>query len=475
MEITNKLADLSARIKVTAPAKLSTEHVPFVIHHANLVRTLKGIDGLGLREGSIAEDHSLAIDAQGLIEDIFPSSDQARAQALSDGHKSIDAQGRYILPGLINAHAHVFGSGKGIPLGINTKDSQAMAKSFLQTVPGQAFLRKITESNIRQALLSGVTTLRTVGDIAYDTVALRDRINDGETVGPRILASGPLLAIHGGHGAPLIALEGDSEEEIISNVHQLLDHGVDVIKIAATGGVTDSQVLGEAGQPQMTEENMRLICQEAHKAGVMVAAHAQSLEGTKRALKAGVDTIEHGSTLDQEVTALYRKNPNSLRGWSAVIPTLSAMLPTVSLDQDELGMSDVARSNSAQVGENLLTGLREAVAKNLHVGVGTDSAMPYVTQYNTWRELDYLVRYAGMAPAQAIYAATGANAEILGLDQMTGSLTIGLAADLLVVEGNPLDDLRALDKPALVVAGGIPVWRPHAKHFPAVDQALDTI
>ena len=147
----------------------------------------------------------------------------------------------------------------------------------------------------------------------------------------------------------------------------------------------------------------------------------------------------------------------------------------VSLDQDKVGINDTARANAERIAEHMLAGYREAVAKNLHIGVGTDAAMPYVTQYNTWRELDFLVRYTGMTAAQAIYAATAGNAEILNISDVTGSLDEGLSADLLVTEGNPLENLRTLNNPSLVVTHGIPVWRPHARHIAEIDEELDTL
>lgn len=470
------IGSLRARFPARKPAcRASAEHVPFAIRHANIIRTRKGIDGLGMKEGSVDNDMTVVISEDGTIEAVFPSSDTARMKEIPAGYRSIDAQGRYIMPGLINAHVHVFGSGRRLSSNMGDKGPQKTLKHFTATVLGRAMIRRLTRYNIRQQLLSGVTTVRTLGDIAYDSADLRDDIQDGTVTGPRILASGPLLSAPGGHGAPLIALECPDEESTLANVHTLLDNGANAVKIAATGGVIDSQEADEAGRPQMSESLMRIICTEAHKAGVIVAAHAQSLEGVKAALRAGVDTIEHGSDLDKEAVALFRHNPGSLKGYSALIPTLSTILAMVSLDQDKVGINDTARANAERIAEHMLAGYREAVAKNLHIGVGTDAAMPYVTQYNTWRELDFLVRYTGMTAAQAIYAATAGNAEILNISDVTGSLDEGLSADLLVTEGNPLENLRTLNNPSLVVTHGIPVWRPHARHIAEIDEELDTL
>ena len=146
-------------------------------------------------------------------------------------------------------------------------------------------------------LHSGVTTIRSVGDVGYEVVKVAEEIDRGEYLGPRVLASGPLLAITGGHGAPQIALTSDSPWAARRNARGNIQRGVKAIKISATAGVTDARAIGYAGRPEMTEEEMAAICEEAHNAGIRVAAHAQSAAGIRASLRAGVDTIEHGAQL----------------------------------------------------------------------------------------------------------------------------------------------------------------------------------
>ena len=224
----------------------------------------------------------------------------------------------------------------------------------------------------------------------------------------------------------------------------------------------------------MNVEQMRAICDEAHQYGVIVGAHAQSPEGVRRSLLAGVDTIEHGSVLDDEIDRhVPAQIRNALRGYSALIPTLSAGLPLTLLGQDVTGITDIQLENSKNVVGGMVSGARQAHEAGLMIGVGTDTGMTFVPQYATWRELELLVAYAGFSPAEALHAATAVNASILGVDAETGSLEVGKSADLLVLNANPLDDLRALEHPALVIAAGHPVWRPAPKRFADIDALLD--
>ena len=255
-------------------------------------------------------------------------------------------------------------------------------------------MRKRTKANILTQLNSGVTGLRSLGDPGYEVAEAREAIEAAEYVGPRILASGPLLAAIGGHGVPQIALVNDSPWEGRRNVRQSLRNGANCIKIAATGGVTDARSLGEAGRPQLTEEEMAAICDETHEAGVIVATHAQGEIGVTEAQKAGVDTIEHGCPLTPEMVELFKNNPRSLRRYSALVPTLIPALPLSTLDTEVTKVNDVVKPNGIAIFENMLDGLRTAVAEGVVIGTGTDSACTYVTHYSFWRELDYLVRFA---------------------------------------------------------------------------------
>ena len=421
--------------------------------------------------GTVLENHSIGVDKHGTIVYVGP----ADAAPHLPGARRINLHGKFVLPGLINAHAHLFSDGKPLHPALTSERGGAIAAKVFNTLPGRALMRKRTKANILTQLNSGVTGLRSLGDPGYEVVEAREAIEAGEYVGPRILASGPLLAATGGHGVPQIALVNDSPWEGRRNVRHNLRNGATCIKIAATGGVTDARSLGEAGRPQLTEEEMAAICDEAHEAGVIVAAHAQGEVGVTAALKAGVDTIEHGCPLTPEMVELFKNNPRSLRGYSALVPTLIPALPLARLDTEVTKVNDVVKQNGIAIFEGMLDGLRTALAEGVVIGTGTDSACTYVTHYSLWRELDYLVRFGGMTPAQALHAATQTNAEILGWGDVTGRVQEGFDADLVVVDANPLESFRNLSAPHMVIARGHLIEEPAFETLDELDAVLDGI
>ncbi|WP_431836490.1 amidohydrolase family protein [Cellulomonas sp. Y8] len=421
--------------------------------------------------GTVLPDHTVLVDATGTITEVGPTA----AVPVPAGYRRLSGTGRYVLPGLINAHAHLFADGKPLPPVLTSESAEHLVSAVFHSPVGRRVVTGRARRNVDTQLRSGVTTIRSLGDVAYEVVRVRDEIEGGKRVGPRLLPSGPLLAGTGGHGTPTIALVGDDPWAARRNVRTNLRKGVGAIKIAATGGVTDARAIGEAGRPQLTEEEMTAICEEAHTAGVLVAAHAQSREGIARALRAGVDTIEHGAGMDAEIVDLFRDNPRSLRGWSALVPTLQACLPLVRLPRSDTGIDDVVHANAEMILDEMLQGIRDARAHGIALGMGTDSALTYVTHYNTWREIDLLVRYGGLTVAEALHAATTGNARVLGLEAVTGAVQAGRAADLLVVDGDPLADLRALAHPAYVVVRGAVLDHPAVERFPEIDDRLDTL
>ncbi|MFF3215475.1 amidohydrolase family protein [Streptomyces sp. NPDC002886] len=424
----------------------------------------------GDTEGTVLPGRTIVVGAKGDIEQVGPTA----TTPVPGGYRAVDTAGRFVVPGLINAHAHLFSDGRPLPGILVNESTQGLVSLFARSPVGRRFFKRRTKSNVLTQLRSGVTTIRSVGDVAYEVVAVADEIDRGQYVGPRVLASGPLLAVTGGHGAPQIALISDSPWEARRNTRLNLRHGVKAIKISATAGVTDARTIGHAGRPEMTEEEMTAICEEAHNAGVLVAAHAQSKEGILAALRAGADTIEHGAALTSEIIELFLDNPRSLHGTSALIPTFAACLPLVKLDQEVTGISDISKANAVLVLDEMIQGLRTALEHGVHIGMGTDSALTFVTHYDAWREMDLVVRYGGLTPAQALNAATTTNARILGLDDVTGSVEPGKAADLVVLDSNPLDGFRTFTDPLMVVARGTIIDRPSVTRYPDLDAHLDS-
>jgi imidazolonepropionase-like amidohydrolase len=422
-------------------------------------------------EGSLLPGRTVTVDERGRISAVGPVADVA----IGAGVRTVDGAGRFLMPGLINAHAHLFADGRRLPPIVVSRSAERLVALFGHSPFGRALVARRAKANVLTQLRSGVTTLRSLGDVGYEVVAVGAAIERGDYVGPRVLASGPLLAVPGGHGAPQIALTSDSPSQARRNVQRNLRHGVTAIKIAATGGVTDARSVGEAGRPQMTVAQMTAICEEAHAAGLLVAAHAQSREGVLRALRAGVDTIEHGASMTDEIAELFRSNPRSLRGFSALVPTLQAGLPLVRLPPRVTGIGPVVRANAELAVEEALRGVRDAVEHGVLIGMGTDSALTFVTHYNTWREVDLVARLTPLGASGALHAATRANARILGLETETGAIEPGRAADLVLLDENPLRSLRTLTRPVLVSARGHVLDHPEVHRFDDVDRLLDTI
>ncbi|MBW9325013.1 amidohydrolase family protein [Enterococcus casseliflavus] len=391
---------------------------------------------------------------------------------LDEHTQVIDCQNKYIFPGLINAHAHLFASGKPLNLQIPAFVTR-IGYMMLKTSVGNALLRKIMHQNAQTQLQSGVTTLRSVGEFFYQDVRLRDWYESGESLGPTLQVSGFFLTTTEGHGAPYLALEGDSPWEGRKNVRKNLRQGIDWIKICVTGGVTDALRIGEAGALQLTEEEIEAICEEAHKVGRMVAAHVESTEGVRIAFRAGVDSIEHGAVMDEEIIELYKKNPKSYRGYTTLVPTFQAAAPFALLKKEETQVSDIVYENGKIVYEAMLASFHEAVGQGIALGAGNDASMSFVTHYDFWRELDHFVRYGGITPAQALEIATLGNAKLLGIDTDYGSIEAGKKADLLVLSENPLENVRHLNTIEQVYKHGQLVEKKTVKRYPEIDRLLD--
>ncbi|MDO7907598.1 amidohydrolase family protein [Paenibacillus sp. JX-17] len=425
----------------------------------------------GEAEKGIDQGLTMLTGPDGLIQEIGKAGDVA----VPSYYQTIDVAGKYIMPGLINAHVHLFADGKPFALSASEGLLNFAFHHILDTSLGRRILKKRMKKNALTALHAGVTTMRSVGEFFYNDVQLRDEIQAGQFVGPNLLVSGYFLSVTGGHGAPYLALTGDSPWEARKNVRINVKNGVDLIKICVTGGVTDAKMVGEAGRLQMTEEEVAAVCDEAHKIGIRVAAHVESTEGVRIALRGGVDTIEHGAEMDEEIIHLYKNNPKALQGYTALIPTLQAAYPTARLDVSLTKASATVKENSRLVYDSMLKGLQQAVEHGVKIGVGTDAAMSYVTHYDLWRELDHMMRRTKLNASQVIEMVTKVNAEILGMDHLTGSIEIGKYADLIVMERNPLEDIQALSDAAMVMVRGRLITAPSVTRIQEVDELLDRV
>lgn len=393
------------------------------------------------------------------IESVVPQTAKA-----PDGYQQVDLNGRYIMPGLINMHLHLPASGRP-----KKKEDDNVKKVRLLT--GNALFRRIVRSMCERyaktQLMSGVTTIRTMGGVLDVDSQIRDRIDQGKITGSRILAADMAVSVEGGHMAHSLAYAAHSQDEARSLVRKILKGRPDVIKLMITGGVLDAKAKGEPGELKMPAEYVKAACDEAHRAGLKVAAHVESTEGVRCALKNGVDTIEHGAVPDQEIIELFKE-----RG-ACQIATISPALPFALFDRSISGVSEVAQYNGKIVFDGIIECARTCLENGIPVGLGTDTGCPYITHYDMWRELNYYHKYCGVSRAFALYTATKLNARLAGIGDVTGSIEEGKCADFVVTRENPLEDLQALRNIDMVVARGHIIRRPKVKKMPEVERQLD--
>jgi len=397
----------------------------------------------------------------GRIKEILPNED-----TVSDC-EVIDLKGAYVLPGLINLHVHMATSGK--PPKANKKPTnykrlfQILSRSRLV----KFVLKRMLKGYARTELMSGVTTIRTVGGILDMDARIRDEINDGKLIGPRILAGNTGVSVPGGHFAGSIATEAESPEQAREHVRQIAATGPDHIKLMITGGVMDASEEGEPGVLRMPPEIVKAACDEAHRLGYKVAAHVESPEGVRVALENGVDTVEHGAKLDDNMIRLFKE-----RGASPVC-TISPALPYAVFDLSESHAPAVAKKNGKIVMDGIIECARTCRENGIPVGLGNDVGCPFIVHYNFWRELCYYHKYVGASNEETLHTATMGNAQIAGIDNETGSLEKGKSADLIVVKENPLEDLTALRNVSMVMVRGKLIRNPKVKRMKYVDDLLD--
>lgn len=344
----------------------------------------------------------------------------------------LDLRGRTVVPGLINAHSHICLDG-GV-------DPEATLRS---ESPVETAVRAV--GRLEATVRAGVTTIRDLGGPAGIDIALRAMVDRGEIVGPRMVAAGRVITMTGGHGH-WMGVEVDGPDEARKAARVQLKAGATTLKVMATGGM---MTLGQkAGAPQLTVAEMVAVVEEAHKAGLIVAAHAESAAGALNAVRAGVDSIEHGHGIGTEVIDLMLEHGVTL---TPTILSDRAILESGT----EAGIPAFIVERCQALAESLVRSLELAFANGVEITAGNDGGAPLVSPGEMAAEVELYVRH-GLTPLRALAAATSANAKLLGLADV-GLVEVGYVADLLVLEDDPVEDIRALRRPLLVLREGKPI------------------
>lgn len=378
--------------------------------------------------------------------------------------KVVDLDGRYIMPGLINMHVHLAGNGKPQK---KQRDNEKLVKTLMGTALSRAVAYKVVSDFARTELLSGVTTIRTVGGLGDFDTRLRDEIAAGKRVGPRILAANEGISVPGGHMAGSVAVAAHSMDEALKQLEHAGNEKVDLVKLMITGGVLDAKEKGVPGELKMKPEMVKAVCDRAHAAGYKVAAHVESPEGVKVALANGVDSIEHGAKPDDEMIRLFKEKNAFL------CTTISPAVPYALFDRSLTNATEVEQYNGNIVFDGIVECARAALANDIPVVLGNDVGCPWITQYDFWRELCYFHKYTGVSNAFALYTATKRSAELAGIGDITGSIEKGKCADMIVTKDNPLDRLEALRHVDMVIARGRVIYSPKIKVNSLVERELD--
>ena len=345
-----------------------------------------------------------------------------------EGFTEIDGTGLTVLPGMIDSHVHLGMDASPDPFA-KMKDEEPADIAFRAVKQGTEFLE------------AGITSVRNLGTRYNADINYRNAVEAGIIVGPRVYASGRPIVMTGGHGH-VMAIEADGRVEVTKAARAQLKAGADVLKMMATGGVLTKGT--DPGAVQLSEEEMRCICQEAGNLSKTTAAHTIGTEGIKNAIRAGVTTIEHAYMLDEEAVELM------LEKGTFLVPTLIA--PRLILEQPG-SIPDHMIKKVEKIIDNHSVSFQMAMEAGVPIAAGTDAGTPFNFPGLLATELELMV-LNGMSEKEAIRSATIVAAKAVKADAIIGSIETGKIADLLIVEGNPLSDIGSLKKPKYVFSSG---------------------
>jgi len=387
---------------------------------------------LNVRTGELRPNQAIVIEGDKIVRIAAASEVNAAA-----GDTVIDLPDGTLLPGLIDMHTHL------------TFDLASLGYQGLSISTAREALHGAR--NAKRTLEAGFTTVRNVGAKDYADIALRDAINDGDVIGPRMVASGPALGITGGHCdenllPPAFHLQGDGVadgvEAVQHKVREVIKYGADVIKICATGGVLSKG--DDPNASQFTLEEMKAIVADAHRLGRKVAAHAHGAEGVRWASEAGVDSIEHGHLMDDAAVATLKKNGTYL------VPTLF-LGEYMEKNMEHSDMPEYSKQKMRDVAAAMQKNVKKAFDAGVRIAFGTDAAV-YPHGLNAG-EFHVYVKL-GMTPLAAIQTATINAADLLGPKFQVGMLEPGKFADMIAVDGDPTKDVTILEHVKFVMKAG---------------------
>jgi imidazolonepropionase-like amidohydrolase len=401
-----------------------------------VLKAARVIDGTGaapIQNGVVVvtDDHIVAVGAAGSV-------------SIPNGARTVDLGNATLLPGFIDAHTHVIGRTLGDPAG----DDAAVRDV-------DSFGAILAVGAVRNTLLAGFTSIRNVGSPHFDDIAIRKAINEGWVVGPRMQTAAHSLGITGGHcdenGFKPGLDDGDfrtgiadGPDQIRAAVRYQVKYGADVIKTCATGGVLSE---GDAvGTTQYTYDEMKSMVEEATKLERKVAAHAHGAEGIKIAVRAGVASIEHGSFLDEEGARMMAQKGTYL------VPTLSAGEAVERAAKSGV-LTGLRAEKALAAAKAMRNAVKIAMANKVPIALGTDAGVgPHGANGH---EFTLMVEWGGMSPMQSIVAGTSSAAKLLGWDRNLGTLTTGKWADIVAVPGDPIADIKVMEKPVFVMKNGV--------------------
>jgi imidazolonepropionase-like amidohydrolase len=407
--------------------------ISFSAHSKTIIYSSDYID---VNTGKVITNKSITVD-KGIIETIDSGFIE-----ITSNDKLIDLRGYTLMPGLMDMHVHFgqeYRSKSERPVKIERETSAILANNHALTT-----------------LKSGFTTVRQVGDSGLIAISLRNLINSGEVVGPRIFTSGKSIATTGGHADPTNGKDSDSyeypvaEDGVINGpydaytaVRQRYKDGADGIKLTVTGGVLSVAKSGD--NPQFTEEEVIAVVNAAKDYGMWVAVHAHGSEGMKRAVIAGVNSVEHGTFMTEEVMDLM------VNKGTYYVPTISAGEFVAEKAKINNYFPEIVRPKAASVGPQIGNTFNKAYRRGVKIAFGTDAGVqPHGTN---WKEFVYMVKF-GMPPMETIQSATINTAKLLKIDSILGSIEVGKMADIIAIDGNPIEDINTMENVVFVMKEG---------------------